>query len=342
MNRYITIIAVTAALIALGSCREDICYDHDGDTSVTLAYEQEWLRDYGASVAQTWSDSECDGSFDSYRPGIPESVAMTAYSTADDTKASLHFLEPLGGKTDLTPGDYTLLFYNNDTEYIIINDAASLPMATATTTTRSRSTLRSMHGGERTVSPPDVLYGAFTLQTAGSAPHALCNLSVTMRPLVYTYIIRYKFDHGIEHVKLARGALAGMAEKVFLRSGDTGDEAATVLYDCEIKDWGVIAKVKSFGVPSFPGDDYVRGSATVDPQLRFTLNLEVMLANGIIKSFEHDVTDQLRTQPRGGVIEVGGIVVKDADSQVDSGFDANVDDWGEYKDIDLLITDTPI
>lgn len=339
-SRLKYLVAVTVVSI-LCSCREELCYDHTGSTAVTLDYEQEWERDYGMSHSASWDEEANGGTYDSHRPGLPESVAMTAYGS-DDTKSSLHFLGAAGGETELPPGDYSLLLYNNDTEYIVINDEASLPDAAATTTTRSRSSLTPLHRGERTVSPPDVLYGAFTTQTAGSAPHSTSTISATMRPLVYTYIIRYKFDHGIEHVRLARGALAGMAEKVFLRSGATGAEAATVLFDCEVQPWGVLAKVKSFGVPSFPGDHYNRAEGEVDPDLTFTLNLEVMLPNGTIKSFERDITSQMRRQPRGGVIVVDGFIVVDEDAQVDSGFDVAVDDWGEYTDIDLMITDTPL
>ena len=59
-------------------------------------------------------------------------------------------------------------------------------------------------------------------------------LEITMRPLVYTYYIRFEFEEGIEHVVKACGSIAGMAEKVYLHDGHTGEEAATVLYDCRL------------------------------------------------------------------------------------------------------------
>ncbi len=95
--------------------------------------------------------------------------------------------------------------------------------------------------------------------------------------------------------------------------------------------------VHSFGVPSFAGHHYTGSTpeGTTDPSLRFTLNLEVLLKNGKLQSFEFDITDQMRNQPRGGVITVDGIYVIDEDSQVDSGFEVDVDDWGEYEDIQL-------
>lgn len=337
-----TISCILLAAAALTSCRQELCYDHFRRSQVALDYEKEWERDYGENHAANWDEAACAGTYDSHRPGEPESVNMTVYPV-DGSQPALHFLDARGGEVNLGEGPYDILFYNNDTEYIVINDAASLPEATATTTTRSRATLLELHRGERTVSPPDILYGAYTAQVPPSGIHETTPMPVTMRPLVYTYIIRYEFEEGLQFVKLARGALAGMAEKVYLRDGSTSTEAATILYDCEVTSWGVIAKVKSFGVPGFPGEHYGRdGGAVVDPSLRFTLNLETMLPNGKIKTFEYDVTSQMRRQPRGGVITVSGLYIIDEESQVDSGFEVDVDDWGEYEDIDLMITDTPI
>ena len=43
----------------------------------------------------------------------------------------------------------------------------------------------------------------------GTPGVSLMDLSVTLRPLVYKYVIVYRFESGIEHVRQARGALAG-------------------------------------------------------------------------------------------------------------------------------------
>lgn len=94
---------------------------------------------------------------------------------------------------------------------------------------------------------------------------------------------------------MARGALAGMAESVFLKDGHTGDETATILFDCSKEAYGVETLVKTFGVPNYPGDHYTRS----DGSDAILLNAEVRLHNGKFKTFEFDVTDQLLGQPRG-------------------------------------------
>ena len=160
-------------------------------------------------------------------------------------------------------------------------------------------------------------------------------LPVRMKPLVYTYLIRYEFGRGLEYVALARGALAGMAESVFLKDGHTGDETATILFDCSKEAYGVETLVKTFGVPNYPGDHYTRSDGS---DARFSLNLEVRLHNGKFKTFEFDVTDQLLGQPRGGVIVVDGIEIPDKEGTEGGGtFDPEVDKWGEYIDIPLPI-----
>ena len=60
------------------------------------------------------------------------------------------------------------------------------------------------------------------------------------------------------------------------------------------------------------------------------------MKNGKIKSFDFDVTDQVEVQPQGGVIVVSGIEISDEEGESGgSGFDVDIDDWGEYEDIEL-------
>lgn len=117
----------------------------------------------------------------------------------------------------------------------------------------ARHALRGIHGrihGRKTLAPTE--------------------LPVTLRPLVYTYMIRYEFESGQQYVALARGALAGMAETVYLNDGHTGETAATVMFDCTLEDYGAEALVQSFGVPDYPGEHYGRNGTD---GRRYSLNL---------------------------------------------------------------------
>ena len=155
---------------------------------------------------------------------------------------------------------------------------------------------------------------------------------ITLQPLVFTYKIRYEFEEGLKYVSLARGALTGMAESVQMNTGETSTKGATIVYDCEMTDFGARAIVKSFGIPGYNNSGY----PTTTRATKHGLNLEVMLRNGKMITFEFDVTDQVNAQPHGGVIVVNGISIKEEDGTQGSGsFDVTVDDWGEYEDIVL-------
>lgn len=340
-SSFAVMASLVAGMLTLSSCRQDLCYDHFRRSTVTLSYEREWERDYGTHWSSAWHDGIYPSPYESLRPVIPETVTMAVYPTNGEQSYQI-YIQAAGAEVSLGAGPYDFLFYNNDTEYIVINDIASLPDATATTTTRSRGSLAPLHEGERTVSPPDVIYGAYHQAVPDVGVHGNTPIDLTLRPLVYTYVIRYEFSHGIDNVSLVRGALAGMAESVFLRDGSTGDNTATVLFDAEMTDWGALAAVRSFGVPSYPGEHYVREGEEGDGAGDYKLNLEVLLKNGKTQTFEFDVTDQLRNQPRGGVITVSGIDVEDCEDWVDSGFDVSVDDWGEWTDVYLPTTGVEI
>lgn len=343
MNYSSTLRALLAAAImatAFTSCRKELCYNHFRSVSATLTWEYEWERNYGNNHSATWDAGYHGFSYESLLPGKPESVTMLKYRP-DESSPSTLFISADGAEINIGEGgEHSLLFFNNDTEYIILSDMASLPAARATTTTRTRSTLgqiRDMHPDERTMNPPDVLYASFVDVLPEIGLHETTPLPVLMQPLVYTYVIHYEFEHGLDHVSLVRGAIGGMAEAVYLRDGITSEESATILYDCELTDRGAIAKVRSFGVPGFP-DEYYGRTTESRADRRYTLNLEVLLTHGTIKEFTFDITDQMATQPRGGVITVSGIRVEDEENVGGgSGFDVTVDDWGPHQDITLPV-----
>ena len=322
-------------LLLFSGCRKDLCYTHDEHgwavkVNVVADWEQEWERMHETDWEQNWmEDFSC--SYDELRPDVADGIRVLLYPDQGD-RYNEYNLEAEGGRLSMAEGMNSLLFYNNDTEYIVFSDLDASAAASATTRTRTRTTFTSTpaHADERTINEPDMLYGTYVDEYEAQKTVEPVDLPLTMRPLVYTYLVRYEFSHGLEYVALARGALAGMAESVYLQDGHTGEEAATVLYDCTLQSYGAEAQVQTFGVPNYPGEGYGRAAQV------YTLNLEVRLNNGKILDYEFDVTAQVEKQPRGGVILVDGIEVSDEDGQEGSGgFDVDVDGWGDYVDIPL-------
>lgn len=338
--KYNILIYTALALALLTSCqRTELCYDHYPRASMDFSWEQEWERDYGMAHSQKWDNDYYGFDYDHLRPDIPEWVNLVKYSNSNS--AGEHYLSPSGGDVLLQEdGTHSFLFYNGDTEYIVLSDMASLSDARASSTSRSRATLSYImerHPGSRSCNSPDILYAAYFENIPSLKVHENLPLHVKMQPLVYTYIIRYEFEYGIESVHLARGALGGMAESVYMRDGRTSDESAIILYDCDVTDSGCEAHVRSFGIPGFP-DEYYGRSADSESERPYTLNLEVLLKNGKTKEFNFDVADQIKNQPRGGVIVVTGLRVEDDENSTTAGgFDVDLSGWGEV-DVDFPLS----
>lgn len=332
----IILLAAATAVMSLASCRKELCYNHFRTAEISLAWEQEWERDYGMSHSDTWDAALHGFEYHELRPGLPEWVTLLKY--LEDGTIREEFLEVDGGEIPMDEtGAQSFLLYNGDTEFIILSDMASHATARATTTTRTRATLTytmQKFPGSRSINPPDMLYAAYVEDIPYIDVHEVKTMPVRMQPLVYTYVIRYEFEHGLDKVALARGALGGMAESVYLRNGTTSDNPSIILYDCDIKSYGCEARVNSFGVPGFPDEYYGRADGESEPR-EFTLNLEVLLNNGKTLQFDYDISDQIEKQPRGGVIRISGIRIEDEEGMVDSGFKVNVDDWGEHEDIEM-------
>lgn len=325
---------ITAVLLLTG-CRKDLCYTHDEHglavkVDVVADWEQEWERTHDTDWEQNWpEDFSC--TYDDLRPEVADGIRALVYADEGGSYSEYN-LEADGGRLPMNEGTNTLLFYNNDTEYIVFSDLTTSASASATTRTRTRATFTNTeaHADERTINEPDMLYGAYLDKYEAQRTVEPVELPLTLHPLVYTYIVRYEFSHGLQYVALARGALAGMAESVYLQDGHTDEAAATVLYDCTLQSYGAEAQVQTFGIPNYPGEGYTRANQT------YSLNLEVRLNNGKILNYEFDVTDQVEAQPRGGVIRVDGIEVSDEDGTEGGGaFDVTVEGWGEYIDIPL-------
>ena len=126
LNIHNTLLAASALIIAAStsSCRKDLCYNHFPEAGVTLSYENEWERDYGMGWLSGWDADLYGSTYDNLRPGNPEGVTMVAYHPDGITE---FYMSTAGGNVSFGASVHSLLFYNNDTQYIILNDMASLP-----------------------------------------------------------------------------------------------------------------------------------------------------------------------------------------------------------------------
>ena len=336
MKKYLIIFAF-AILGLLSSCtHKDLCYNHNVHAhryhiNVIADYRCVWEeRISGPDWDLEWPEHYLP--YESFLPGKPSGLRVINFG--ESGQSNIHNVPADGGLVYLYEGYNDLLFYNNDTEYIIFTREADKASTRASTRTRTRASYKGSefaNEGEPTVAAPDMLYANYIERHMAEKVLSPSDIEITLQPLVFTYKIRYEFESGLEYVSTTRGALSGMAGSVLMNTGVTAADPATILYDCEMTEYGARAKVMSFGIPAYPNENYQPKAGN-----KHALNLEVMLKNGNVINYDFDVTDQVSIQPHGGVIVVKGIVVEKEEGMQGSGaFDVDVNDWGDYEDVPI-------
>ncbi len=177
-----------------------------------------WEYDHGMAWSENWDAERFNREYEELHPERATGIAAFVYNE-DGTRTEYH-LPDEGGLLPMSEGRKSLLFYNDDTSYIVFGDLDSWASATASTRTRTRATYTELHGNERTVNAPDVLYWARVEQLDAERTLEPVALPVLLRPLVYTYLIRYEFDEGLEHVAQA-AARSGRHGRIGLPAGRT-------------------------------------------------------------------------------------------------------------------------
>lgn len=336
MKRYLFLVVLMLAVGITACEHKNLCIHHSEHAhryhvNIIADYRYDWEECMGGiNWQEEWPEHYIP--YDDLRPDDPSGLRVVNYNKEGDY--NIHNIKAEGGVIMLYEGLNDLLFYNNDTEYIIFSRTGNGVTTRATTRTRTRATyLGSEYAneGEPTMSAPDMLYANFFENYLAEKVIEPADIEVTLQPLVFTYKVRYEFKSGLKYVAMARGALSGMAKEVLLNTGETSEEPATILYDCDVTDYGVRALVNSFGAPAFPHPNYPTRTEN-----KHALNLEVVLRNGKMVTFDFDVTDQVKSQPHGGVIVVRDIEIEEEVAVEGSGaFDVEVDDWGPYEDVEL-------
>lgn len=336
MKRYLFLVVLMLAVGITACEHKNLCINHSEHAhryhvNIIADYRYDWEECMGGiNWQEEWPEHYIP--YDDLRPDDPSGLRVVNYNKEGDY--NIHNIKAEGGVIMLYEGLNDLLFYNNDTEYIIFSRTGNGVTTRATTRTRTRATyLGSEYAneGEPTMSAPDMLYANFFENYLAEKVIEPADIEVTLQPLVFTYKVRYEFKSGLKYVAMARGALSGMAKEVLLNTGETSEEPATILYDCDVTDYGVRALVNSFGAPAFPHPNYPTRTEN-----KHALNLEVVLRNGKMVTFDFDVTDQVKSQPHGGVIVVRDIEIDEKVAVEGSGaFDVEVDDWGPYEDVEL-------
>lgn len=173
------------------------------------------------------------------------------------------------------------------------------------------------------------------------------HLNMKMAPLTYIYLTQVILRHNNGRVTSVDGNanLSGMARSTTLNTGRSGSDAITVYYNVRMKNNMPITqpvkgtvkgekvdivggRLMSFGLCSTAANAISRADEIVDPYHHY-LDVTMQFSNGMDSTFVFDVTKQVRSRYKGGVITV----VLDMDTipspvrSGGSGFDAVVKDF---------------
>ena len=166
MKRYLSIVIM--ALLTLTACEyKELCYTHSEHAhryhiNVIADYRHDWEECHeGPNWKEIWPEHYVD--YDSLRPKMPTGLRAVAYNKKGDY--NINNIKPNGGIVTLYEGVNDILFYNNDTEYIVFmrtGDGVTTRVTTrATTRSRTRASYTGSpyaNEGEPTLTPPDMLY----------------------------------------------------------------------------------------------------------------------------------------------------------------------------------------
>ena len=155
--------------LLLAGCRKELCYNHDEHSQTVkleakTTWECEWERPYDHNWRNEWQPSfGC-----TYEDLCPQpAVGIRAIAYGDDGYYKEANPPTEGGRLPAREGKNSILLYNNDTEYIVFDGLEVSITAQATTNTISRSTLGTLHSGERNINQPAQLYGYYADDVIG-------------------------------------------------------------------------------------------------------------------------------------------------------------------------------
>ena len=267
--------------------------------------------------------------YDDLRPDVPTGIRARIYTGG--TAENEGNLSPEGYRLYMNEGTHDLLFYNNDTEYIVFNDIAALASASATTRSPTRG-FRSPARGERTVNQPDMLYGAYigSYDTCPRRRLSVCPCVCSRSPIPTSCAT----SSNRVSVRTRTRSIGRHTESVYLNDGHTGPEAATVMFDCTLRDYGPDTTVKSFGISRLPRRPLRRRhphhGTLLPPQSRSAS------AQRRDEDLRVRCDGPSEYQPRGGVdyrLRLPCHHRRGRCGIPDSGFDIDVEGWGDYIDI---------
>ena len=323
MRYLVNILVLIMSLIWVCGCerQQDLCYNHEEHDRQAIDVVFDWSEDTTAS---------------------PVSMSLYLYNSTGKLHQRYEFAGGEGGRIYVTPGVYTAIAVNSDTEgaktrfsdrletfEIWLRDAVELnglsvrsdeaPRAPGTETERfaaaSEPFWRARSEGLT------VRLGDYSTQT----------LVMHLTDAVCHYTVEFRNVENLNNVGLVSASISGMSESMYLRDGSISSERVTVSYDLyHIDETTLMGQFMTFGhcgrsrARSRDGED---DHHTHSPEeFMHHVTLYAILEDGSQWFQAYDVTDQVHESPTANChIIIDGL--KMPDIQTGGGFRVEVDEW---------------
>lgn len=374
-------VALLLTSIITGCQRKDLYLAQHGTLNIDVSvYDIQldllWGLDWKTEWQYLWDESF-------YGPiGYTEPTGVRAnVYTLDETNQRFRYttrnLPKTGGKVSLTTRQsYDMVFYNNDTEYILFStdEANDYFYATTRSNTKAAYTRSYDHYNQ-----PDQLFGTYLHDLyvtddpdaykmsydEEGIPYYVFEVNATLDP--YTFIYLYQVmvlnndDDAGKRITGCEGiSVDGLAGGVdlFTRVTDslnlvtiTQEETMPMLTDRALRlpdgteTTGDIfaARIMTWGIP---GIDPLAQNATrteAQPQDSIGAGIGLIMRNGTVYPIQRNITEQIKQRPAGGVITIVIDAAEIPDSIIGEkpkpggGFDASVDNWENEIEADIVI-----
>lgn len=310
----------------------------------------------------------------------PSGVRANIYTIDDADQRNRYTTRNLskdGGRVNLTTlQTYDLVFYNNDTEYILFStdDANDYFYATTRSNTKAAYTRSYDHYNQ-----PDQLFGTFLDDLyvtddpdeyeieydEDGTLYYVYNVKAALSPYTFIYLYQVMLlnntDDAGKRITGCEGiSIDGMAGGVdlFTRVTDsthlvtiTQDDTKPMLTDRDLRlpdgteTVGDIfaARVMTWGIPGVDPME-LRGLRTsAYPKDSVGMGIGLIMRNGTVYPMQCNITEQIKQRPTGGVITIVIDAAEIPDSIIGNkpkpggGFDASVDNWENEINADITI-----
>lgn len=382
LHRHIAPIVFVMTIIAtmLAGCyRKPLYLAQRGNVSFTTAvfdihldflWGEHWKKD----LQYPWNESE-HGVLGYTEPWGVRSIIYLL----DEEKRRAEYLSrnmaKEGGRVNIATKEYyDMLFYNNDTEYIILTTDKSTYYDATTRSSTKASYTRSYDGHNQ----PDQLFGTllsdiyvsddpedYVIEYAEDGTMLqVYHIEATLSPytLIYLYqvILLNNNDNEGARVTGAEGITAnGLARGVSLFTRTT-DTAVISLTQDDVKPIAanlqlhlpdgrdtigdiLAARIQTWGLPGItPIQEVTRGAGVETTDSTF-VGVGLKLRSGYTYVMQKNVTEQMRSRPGGGVITLVIDAAKEIPDTLinrpasDDGFKATVNQWGNGIEADFTI-----